>query len=142
LLWWHDDLFNCRIRWLLLHAAQGLPNLAQMSCLNLSRHSSPLYRYVSLIIEHLFLFVNCRAVIFAGTAHATQRQVWSSHSIEIIATITAEAYARYVSLLGRLPQPMTADYSHILAEHPVWLLCLGDQPAGVLVLMTKDFFRA
>lgn len=55
---------------------------------------------------------------------------------EIIAAITTAAYTCYVPLLGRQPQPMTADYRQILAEHPVWLLCLGDQPVGVLVLMT------
>lgn len=54
---------------------------------------------------------------------------------EIIAAITTAAYTRYVPLLGRQPQPMTADYRQILAKHPVWLLCLGGQPAGVLVLM-------
>jgi ribosomal protein S18 acetylase RimI-like enzyme len=45
------------------------------------------------------------------------------------------AYAKYVPRMGRKPQPMTADYHQILAEHPVWLLYLGDRPAGVLVLM-------
>ncbi|MCQ3972498.1 MAG: GNAT family N-acetyltransferase [Anaerolineae bacterium] len=54
---------------------------------------------------------------------------------ETVAAITRAAYARYVPLLGRQPQPMTADYRQILAEHSVWLLCLGDQPVGVLVLM-------
>jgi GNAT superfamily N-acetyltransferase len=53
----------------------------------------------------------------------------------IVAAITAAAYAKYVPHLGREPQPMTADYNQILLEHSVWLLCLGDQPAGVLVLM-------
>lgn len=59
----------------------------------------------------------------------------SPDEAEIIAAMTTVAYTRYVPLLGRQPQPMTADYRQILAEHPVWLLCLGDQPAGVLVLM-------
>ncbi|HXV42129.1 MAG TPA: GNAT family N-acetyltransferase [Anaerolineae bacterium] len=54
---------------------------------------------------------------------------------EIVAAITAAAYAKYVPRLGREPQPMSADYNQMLAEHPVWLLCLGDQPAGLLVLM-------
>lgn len=54
---------------------------------------------------------------------------------EIVAAITMAAYARYVPMLGRQPQPVTADYRQILAEHPVWLLCLGDQSTGVLVLM-------
>ena len=53
---------------------------------------------------------------------------------ETIAALTEAAYARYVPLLGRKPEPMTADYHQMVAEHLVWLLCLGDQPAGLLVL--------
>jgi len=30
---------------------------------------------------------------------------------------------------------MTADYQQILAEHPVWIVWVDEQPAGVLVLM-------
>jgi ribosomal protein S18 acetylase RimI-like enzyme len=55
--------------------------------------------------------------------------------IGMIIAITDAAYAKYVPRLGRKPQPMTTDYHHILASHPVWLLCVDDQPAGVLVLM-------
>lgn len=57
--------------------------------------------------------------------------------VPTIAAITAVAYATYVPLLGRKPQPMTADYNQIVADQPVWLLCLDDQPAGVLVLMKE-----
>jgi ribosomal protein S18 acetylase RimI-like enzyme len=53
----------------------------------------------------------------------------------IVSAITDAAYARYVPLMGRKPQPMTADYQQILAEHPVWIMWVGEQPAGVLVLM-------
>jgi len=53
----------------------------------------------------------------------------------IISTLTNAAYAKYVPLMGRKPQPMTADYPRILAEHPVWLLWIDERPAGVLVLM-------
>src|SRR5262245_42628278 len=52
-----------------------------------------------------------------------------------IAALTRAAYAHYVPRLGREPQPMTTDYDQILAAHPVWLLCLADEPIGVLVLM-------
>jgi ribosomal protein S18 acetylase RimI-like enzyme len=61
----------------------------------------------------------------------------SAGDVPTIAAITTAAYAKYVPLLGRKPQPMTADYEQIVAHHPVWLLCLGDQPAGVLVLMKE-----
>jgi ribosomal protein S18 acetylase RimI-like enzyme len=54
---------------------------------------------------------------------------------EPIAAITDAAYEGYIPLIGRKPQPMTADYQAIVAEHPVWLLCAADTIAGVLVLM-------
>ena len=52
-----------------------------------------------------------------------------------ITAITDAAYARYVPLMGRKPQPMTADYQQMLTTHAIWLLSVADQPAGVLVLM-------
>ncbi len=52
----------------------------------------------------------------------------------IVSAITDAAYARYMPILGRKPQPMTADYEEMIALHPVWLLCLDGQPAGVLAL--------
>jgi ribosomal protein S18 acetylase RimI-like enzyme len=54
---------------------------------------------------------------------------------ETIARITNAAYAKYVPLMGRKPQPMTADYQRIVAEHPVWIVSIDERPAGVLVLM-------
>jgi len=56
-----------------------------------------------------------------------------------IAALTDDAYAKYIPLIGRKPQPMTADYRRMAAEHPIWLLYLGEEPvneqlAGVLVL--------
>jgi ribosomal protein S18 acetylase RimI-like enzyme len=55
--------------------------------------------------------------------------------IPAIVAITRAAYTKYVARLGREPQPMTTDYDQILASHPIWLLCLAGEPAGVLVLM-------
>jgi ribosomal protein S18 acetylase RimI-like enzyme len=54
---------------------------------------------------------------------------------ETIVVLTNAAYAKYVPLIGRKPQPMTADYRQMIAEHHVWLLTKDGQPAGVLVLM-------
>jgi len=54
---------------------------------------------------------------------------------DAIAAITDAAYQKYLPRMGRKPQPMTVDYHQILAEHPVWLLCVDDRPTGVLVLM-------
>jgi GNAT superfamily N-acetyltransferase len=53
---------------------------------------------------------------------------------DAIAALTEAAYAKYIPLIGRQPQPMTADYRQMAAEHPIWLLYLGDELAGLLVL--------
>ncbi len=54
---------------------------------------------------------------------------------ETIAQLSDAAYARYIPRIGRKPQPMTADYRQMVQDHPIWLLCVGDQPLGVLVLI-------
>ncbi len=61
----------------------------------------------------------------------------SPHDADIVAALTDAAYAAYISRLGRKAQLMAADYRHLATEHPVWLLYLGDQPAGVLMLMCE-----
>ena len=59
----------------------------------------------------------------------------SADDAATIAAITNDAYAKYVPLMGRNPQPMNADYGQMLAEHPIWLLYVEGQPAGLIVLM-------
>src|SRR5262245_38171275 len=56
---------------------------------------------------------------------------------DAIAALTDMAYAKYVPRMGRKPQPMTVDYHQMLAEHPIWLLCVGQTVAGLLVLMPE-----
>ncbi len=56
----------------------------------------------------------------------------------VVSAITDAAYARYVPLIGRKPQPMTADYTQMIAENAVWLLQIGGQAAGVLVLVFEQ----
>ena len=56
---------------------------------------------------------------------------------DAIAALTDMAYAKYVQRMGRKPQPMTVDYHHMLAEHPIWLLCVGQTVAGLLVLIPE-----
>lgn len=53
---------------------------------------------------------------------------------EAIAALTDAAYAKYIPLIGREPQPMTADYRRMAAEHPIWLLYNGRTLAGLLAL--------
>ena len=59
----------------------------------------------------------------------------TSDDAEAIAALTDAAYAKYIPLIGREPQPMTADYYQMVAEHHVWLLTIDSQTAGVLVLI-------
>lgn len=56
---------------------------------------------------------------------------------EPILALTEAAYDKYVPLLGRKPQPMTANYHQMAAEHPIWLLYLNDQLIGVLALICE-----
>lgn len=51
-----------------------------------------------------------------------------------IAALTDSAYSKYIPRLGRKPQPMTADYNKMAAEHPIWLLYYEQELAGLLVL--------
>ena len=54
--------------------------------------------------------------------------------VEAISALTDAAYAKYIPLIGRKPQAMTADYSLMVIEDTIWLLSVEDQLAGVLVL--------
>ncbi len=46
-----------------------------------------------------------------------------------------EAYEKYIPLIGRKPQPMTADHAKMVVENSIWLLFVDDQIVGVLVLI-------
>jgi ribosomal protein S18 acetylase RimI-like enzyme len=56
---------------------------------------------------------------------------------EVVKAITDAAYHKYIAVIGRLPQPMTADYSQMAGEHDIWLLSVGEQVVGLIVLMNK-----
>ena len=48
--------------------------------------------------------------------------------------IAREAYAPYVSRIGREPAPMTADHASLIAQGEVWVATDGDQLSGFVVL--------
>ena len=54
-----------------------------------------------------------------------------------VTAITSVAYSKYIARMGRQPRPMTDNYRRVIAEHPVWVACLGARPVGVLVLMAE-----
>lgn len=55
----------------------------------------------------------------------------------VVGELTDLAYARYVPLLGRKPQPMTTDHQAMIVEHEVWLLVDEEGPIGVLELIPE-----
>lgn len=56
------------------------------------------------------------------------------HDVATMMRLTDAAYRKYVPALGRKPQPMTTDYQRFLALDSVWLLEIGQQAIGTLVL--------
>ena len=56
---------------------------------------------------------------------------------DTVAEITDSAYAKYIPLLGRPPQPMTADHRKMILEDEVWLLLQGGEAVGVLELVLE-----
>jgi len=58
-----------------------------------------------------------------------------SQDVDTIVAITDAAYTKYIPLIGRKPQPMTADYSRMVVDDSIWLLSVESQPVGVLVLI-------
>lgn len=59
----------------------------------------------------------------------------SLDDVEAITALTDAAYTKYIPLIGRKPQPMTADYAKMVVENSIWLLIVENQLAGVLVLV-------
>ena len=58
--------------------------------------------------------------------------------VAAISALTDAAYSKWIPLIGRKPQPMTADYSKMVVENEIWLLYADDELAGVLVLMDES----
>jgi len=59
------------------------------------------------------------------------------NDVAAISALTDLAYSKYVPRIGSKPQPMTTDYQHFVAHHPVWVLEVEQQIAGVLVLQLE-----
>ncbi len=61
----------------------------------------------------------------------------TADDLPTILAITDAAYAHYVPLLKRKPQPMETDYLPMIEAGEVWLLDLDRQPVGVIVLVDE-----
>ena len=57
---------------------------------------------------------------------------------EAVERCVHDAYAHYVSRIGRKPLPMTADYGRLIAAGAVHVAEDGDEIAGVIVLEPED----
>jgi GNAT superfamily N-acetyltransferase len=55
--------------------------------------------------------------------------------VAAVRTLTREAYAKWVPLIGREPKPMTADYARAVSEHFIDLCELGDEVVGLVELI-------
>lgn len=56
---------------------------------------------------------------------------------DIVRELVHRAYRQYVTLLGRPPLPMTADYLALIEEGVVWVLTQDSAIVGVLVLLDR-----
>ena len=54
---------------------------------------------------------------------------------DAIAALTREAYTKWVTVIGRLPLPMTVDYNDPAVRHGVDLLEIGDRLVGLIELI-------
>jgi ribosomal protein S18 acetylase RimI-like enzyme len=55
-----------------------------------------------------------------------------------IGTLTRNAYAKWVPIIGREPLPMTADYAEAVAKHRIDLLYLGYTLVGLIEMIPED----
>ena len=60
-----------------------------------------------------------------------------SADLDIVWTITADAYAPYEATIGIVPLPVVEDYGPRIERGEVWLLGEGDGIAGLIVLEEK-----
>jgi len=58
--------------------------------------------------------------------------------VDAISSLTDAAYSKWIPVISRKPQPMTADYSKMVVENSIWLLYVEEQLAGVLVLVDES----
>jgi GNAT superfamily N-acetyltransferase len=65
------------------------------------------------------------------------RQASESDTQEIERIVTV-AYRHYVSRIGKPPAPMTDDYHELVCHGNVWVLTLGAEIAGLVVLKRES----
>lgn len=58
--------------------------------------------------------------------------------VEAVRALTRRAYAKWVSLIGREPKPMTADYDAAVRDHQIDLLFLDGELAGLVEVIDQE----
>ncbi len=56
---------------------------------------------------------------------------------DAVRTLTRDAYAKWLPVIGREPLPMTVDYRTALRVHRFDLLCVGETMAGLIETVPK-----
>jgi GNAT superfamily N-acetyltransferase len=56
----------------------------------------------------------------------------------MIRDLVRAAYAKWVSVIGREPRPMSADYAQAVANHQIELLHRGATLLGLIEMMPRD----
>ena len=68
----------------------------------------------------------------ASDSAPIQLRLGAATDVDAIRTLTREAYAPWVALIGREPLPMSADYDAALRQHRFDLAYRGDQLVGLI----------
>lgn len=55
----------------------------------------------------------------------------------LVRALTRAAYAKWVSIIGREPRPMTADYESAVVEHLIDILEEGNAPAALIEMKAE-----
>ncbi|WP_428929595.1 GNAT family N-acetyltransferase [Marinibacterium sp. SX1] len=67
-------------------------------------------------------------------SHDGQVTCAGTEDVELITKMVKAAYSIYIDRLGKLPAPMTADYSALVATGSVYVLKIDDQTVGAVLL--------
>lgn len=58
----------------------------------------------------------------------------TADDLPAIQSVVNDAYGRYIPRMGRPPAPMSADYADLVARGLAWVLTMGNDVAGLIVL--------
>jgi GNAT superfamily N-acetyltransferase len=65
-------------------------------------------------------------------------QLAAWEDVDAIRSLSREAYAKWVPIIGREPRPMTADYSEAVKKHRIDLLYLEGELAAIIEMIPND----